>query len=67
MIHSNSEIFTENLAIDQFWFYRCFRESSICQKELGVAFYPDFHAFVFFEIAQVYFRLDGCRVYEGHL
>ena len=27
----------------------------------------DLHVFVFFEIAEVYSRLAGCRVYEGHL
>ena len=27
----------------------------------------DLHIFVFFEIAQVYLRLAGCRLYEGHL
>ena len=37
------------------------------QKELSIAFYPDLHVFVFFEIAEVYLRLAGCRVYEGHL
>ena len=37
------------------------------QKELSIAFYPDLHVFVFFEIAEVYSRLAGCRVYEGHL
>ena len=28
---------------------------------------PHLHVFVFFEIAQVYLRLTGCKVYEGHL
>ena len=37
------------------------------QKELSIAFYPDLHVFVFFEIAEVYSCLAGCRVYEGHL
>ena len=29
--------------------------------------FPHLHVFVFFEIARVYLRLAGCRVYEGHL
>ena len=29
------------------------------QKELRIAFYPDLHVFVFFEIAEVYSRLAG--------
>ena len=37
------------------------------QKELSIAFYPDLHFFLFFEIARIYLRLAGCRVYEGHL
>ena len=37
------------------------------QKDLSIAFYPDLHFFLFFEIARIYLRLAGCRVYEGHL
>ena len=38
------------------------------QKELRIAFYPNLYAFsFFFEIAQVYLCLAGCRVFEGHL
>ena len=37
------------------------------QKELSIAFYPDLHVFVIFEIAEVYSRLAGWREYEGHL
>ena len=34
---------------------------------LSIAFYLDLHVCGFFEIAQVYLRLAGCRVYQGHL
>ena len=34
--------------------------------EIQATFYPDLHVFVFFEIAQVYLRLAGSRVYEGY-
>ena len=33
----------------------------------ALPFCPDLHIFVFFETAQVYLRIAGCRVYEGHL
>ena len=44
-----------------------FSATTQLQKELSIAFYPDLHVFVFFEIAEVYSQLAGCRVYEGHL
>ena len=45
--------------MEEFLFNPCFRESS------STLFFTVIH--VFFEMAQVYLRLAGCRVYEGHL
>ena len=37
------------------------------QRELIIAFYPDWHVFMFFEIVQVYMCLASGTVYKGHL
>ena len=37
------------------------------KKSSAFPFCPDLHVFLFFETPQVYLRIAGCRVYEGHL
>ena len=37
------------------------------QRELIIAFYPDWHVFMFFETVQVYSSLANGTVYKGHL
>ena len=37
----------------------------ITKRARSIAFYPDSHVFMFFQIAQVYLCLAGYRVYGG--
>ena len=37
------------------------------QRELIIAFYPDWHVFMFFETVQVYSSVANGTVYKGHL
>ena len=49
-------------------FHRCFRGSSLEDKKSSALCFTVSHAFMFFfEIAQVYLRSAGCKVYKGHL
>ena len=55
-------------AIDEFWFNRCFCESSLRNYKRARRSVLLIHMFsCFFEIAQVYLRSAGWIVYEGHL
>ena len=54
---------------DEFWFNRCFRQTNLWnyKKIPQHCVSPWLTCFGFFEIAQVYLCLAGCRVYEGQL
>ena len=65
LINCSTEIFQRNLS-SNFGLTAVFVKVAL-QKELRIAFYPDSHVLVLFEIAHVCLRLADCRVCKGHL
>ena len=67
LINCSTEVLQRNLSTNFVLIAVFVKVASEITKRLSIAFYPDSHVFVFFEIAQVYLRLARCREYKGHL